>query len=79
MLIETVRAQRNKRKQIEIQAAGPTAAEIAAKEDAARVAAAAKPGKGKAGAPAEVVEETKEVEVAFEEEEPNFLDHLFTD
>lgn len=60
----------------------PTAEEIAAREEAAKqAAAAAAKGKGKPGAPGTVavIEEYKEPEPTWESEPLNFLDNLFTD
>ena len=78
MLIETVKAERNPQKLVEVKPPTPTAEEIAAKEEAAKAAAAAAAKKNPKGAPVEVIEE-KEPEPVFEEEQPNFLDSLFNE
>jgi hypothetical protein len=78
MLIETVKAERNKRKIIEIKSTGPSAEEIASKEEAARAAAAQKGGKKGVVAVEPVEEKKKEEEAVFREEDPNYLDTLFS-
>jgi len=79
LIIETIKAERNKQEMIEILPPQPTPEEIAAKEEAARAAAAAA-AKGKKGGVVEAEPvKTERVEPVFKEKEPNFLDGLFDD
>jgi hypothetical protein len=76
LILETVKAERNLQKTVEVFPLEPTAEEIAAKEAAAAAALAA--AKGKKGVVDAPVEE-KPVERKFRAQRPDFLDSLFND
>lgn len=77
MMIEAVRAERNKQKVIEIKPPEPTPEEIAAREEALKAAQAAAAKNAKKGQPPPEIPEQKPPEPIFKELEPNFLDSLF--
>lgn len=79
MMIEAVRAERNKQKVIEIKPPEPTPEEIAAREEALKAAQAAAAKSAKKGQPPPEIPEQKPPEPIFKELEPNFLDSLFKD
>jgi len=78
LMVETLEANRNPQKMIEIKPPEPTPEEIAAKEEAQKAAADKKKKDTKKDTQTEVQEE-KEPEPVWEEGPPDFLDGLFKD